>query len=250
MIAGTPRGSLCIVDTMTREFRDVDIHIIATLAKGVQLEEERRTALRRIETLVEEKEILLAEMSHRVKNDMALVRSLLSLQANQSTGEETQKALAEAEHRVFVLEQIYARPHRTGELRMIAVDELVQGLVADLQATTIPGDCTVKLEVDRFSIPTRITVAVGIIINELVTNAVKYAELDREKCFFKISVRRDSTSIQITTGDDGPGYPHDILDGSRSGYGLTIVRALVTQYQGRCSLRNDPGAITEVGLHL
>jgi|GEM_PF-5156747 len=250
IIDGETRGSLCIVDTKTRDFRDADVHIIATLAKGIQLEEQRRSGLRRIEALLEEKEVFLAEMSHRVKNDMALVRSLLALQADQSTGSETREALEEAERRIAVMEQIYARLHATGEVRMVAVDELIHGLVGDLRATTIPGDCMVKLDVDRFSVPTRITVAIGIIINELVTNAVKYAGLSRESCCVGVTVRRAADSVRIVVHDDGLGYPEDVLSGSRSGYGLTIVRALASQYRGSCKLSNGPGATTEIEMRL
>lgn len=250
IIDGKTRGSLCIVDTKTRDFRDADVHIIATLAKGVQLEEQRRAGLRRIEVLLEEKEVLLAEMSHRVKNDMALVRSLLALQADQSDRKETRDALEEAERRIAVMEQIYARLLSTGEVRMVAVDELIHGLVEDLRTTTIPRDCTVKLDADRFSVPTRVTVAIGIIINELVTNAVKYAGFDRDACCVSVAVRRAAESIRIVVHDDGGGYPEEVLSGSHSGYGLTIVRALASQYRGSCKLSNGPGATTEIEIRL
>lgn len=249
VIDGVPRGSLCIVDTITRKFREADVHIIATFAKGVQLEEERRVALRRIEALLEEKETLLTEINHRVKNDMALVRSLLALQVGESKSAETREALEEAENRIAVMERLYERLHQTGEIRTVQVDELVRGLVSDLRSTTIPDGCTVSLEVDRFTVATKTMVSIGIILNELITNVVKYVGQQPASRTIDIVIRRDEKLVRIIVGDDGPGYPTAVLEGDRSGFGLTIVRALVSQHHGLIALSNTPGATASIELH-
>ncbi|MFW5828228.1 MAG: PAS domain S-box protein, partial [Alkalispirochaeta sp.] len=137
------------------------------ITRRVQAEE-------RVKALLEEKELLLREVHHRIKNDLSLVYSLLSTQA-QTVGKEAAAALQEAGSRVGVMARVYDRLQEVKGFTEVDVSTVIGGLVEDLRRSVVPDGISIRTDVPSISVPSRLGVSLGIIANELIANAVKYA---------------------------------------------------------------------------
>ncbi len=212
---------------------------------------ERKRNEERIKELLTEKETLLREVHHRIKNDMNFVRSLLSLQANEAKSEEVRDSLDEASNRVSVMGRVYERLYRGGTFRRVQLHELVEELVADLKSSSIPARIPVETEIDELTISTRESVSIGIIVNELLTNSVKYAADHSPEPRVELALREsEEGKVTLLLRDNGPGLPERVLRKEELGFGLTIVSALVEQHDGTLAMRNEGGAVVEATLTL
>ena len=247
-VEGRPLGSLCIVDTKKRTFSDTDVHIITTLAKGVQLEEERRRSLRRVEDLLEEKELVLREVHHRIKNDMAIIQSLLSLQSGSLESGEAVTALEEAKSRIGIMREIYETLYQGSTYGTVAVFEYLNRLLDNIIRSHGDGRVTLERSIEAGEIAVRLAFPLGIIVNELVTNGFKYAFPGKASGSIKVSVvRGGSSTLEITVSDDGVGMDPGGGEGA-FGFGLRLVKTLAERHGGSFSITAGEGTTVRVGL--
>lgn len=174
---------------------------------------------------------LLGESNHRIKNNLQLVASLLSIQARQSGRPETWQALTDASLRVLAVarlhEQLQASASGTVDLRkyfQALCDDI--GRAADCEARGIG----IEISVDDEELPARQASALGAIVHELVTNAIKHA-YERRGGVLEIRYGRECSHRQLVVSDDGPGFNPGAQPGRRS-LGLTLVRQLVSSLPG------------------
>jgi PAS domain S-box-containing protein len=219
---------------------------------------EKVAADQRIRDLLAEREVLLNEINHRVKNDLAFVGSLLSLQAWQNTDDDTRAALSEAADRVAVIARVYDTLSHTPDQEEVELKPLVEQLVLDLTMRTSGYHLRSEVAIDGLTVPIRLSVNIGIIVNELLTNAGKYAAGEFGATVVTITVAgpvphdESGQALRITVSDDGPGFPERVIGKRQFGFGLTIVDSLVSQYEGTVDLRNaeNGGATIDVTLPL
>jgi two-component sensor histidine kinase len=202
--------------------------------------------------------VLLNEINHRVKNDLAFVGSLLSLQAWQNSDDGTRDALSEAADRVAVIARVYETLSHTPDVEEVELKPLLDELVLDLTMRANGYQLRSEVAVDGITVPIRLSVNVGIIVNELLTNAGKYAAGEYGATEVTIAINgpepfgRSGQALRITVSDDGPGFPEHVLRKRQFGFGLTIVDSLVSQYEGTVELANHEsgGATIDVTLPL
>ncbi len=195
-----------------------------------------------------ERELLFKELRHRIKNDLSLVHSLLSLQAEQSDSESVEGALREAAGRVYVMGEIYDTYYRMKDADHVEIDVLSKALLDRLRRTIVSKAVAVDHSVESFQISTKLAVSFGIILNELVTNAVKYGGSTTSPWIGVEVSQPGQSGVRLSVADNGPGFPSDVVTGDRSGFGLTVVRALAEQHGGSYTLSGDAGARVEVQL--
>lgn len=210
----------------------------------------RKAAERKVAALLEEKDLLIREAHHRIKNDMNFVRSLLSLQANTTPDRALATSLNEASNRILVMGHVYDRLHKEGTLHTVDAGRLVETLVRDLQNGFLPLGMRVDVHADPCEVSTRLSVSVGIILNELITNAAKYAFSTVTEPTITVTLRREQETVQLTVRDNGSGFPDSVISGAEGGYGTTIMNALVEQHGGALELWNDEGGVVRVRLPL
>jgi PAS domain S-box-containing protein len=215
--------------------------------RDITAEREREA---RIRTLLEEREILLKELQHRVKNDLGLVQSLLSLQARQISTEQAQAALDDAGKRVGVIARIYEALAQTAQGGTVQLKTLLQQIVTDTTTSVFGEQAALLTDIKERSVAARVAVALGIIVNEMLTNSAKYATDATQ-----ITVALDGTGadepLKLTIADDGPGFPPEVLHHKSYGLGLSIVDSLVEQHGGTMQLfsgDNGTGARIEITL--
>ncbi len=205
---------------------------------------DRKAAEGRIAGLLNEKELLLTEVHHRIKNNMTTMVSLLSLQASASTEPQVKQALTEAQSRMQSMTLLYEKLYRSESVSEISISEYLPSLVTDL-VSTYGADRRVALEieVEEFTLPVSLVTALGIIVNEVVTNALKYAFPDGGEG--AISVKAEAGpgpgGPVVTIVDDGVGLPPSVGLGESGGFGLTLVATLAEQYGFDVSIERSGG---------
>ena len=215
---------------------------------------ERIRSRRRITSLLHEKESLLRELHHRVRNNLAVIRSMLTLQASSLSEPEAVEALTDAANRVTSIHVLYDRLLAHGTDDSIAVGAYLPSLVGEITATyPNRGFVRVTTETDQVSLDAKTVSLLGIITNELVTNALKYAYTDREEGSLRVELRRRDDRIELIVRDDGPGpaggepsgekpaRAGPAEDGREGGFGLTFIRNITDQLRGEFRMEYDGG---------
>lgn len=205
-----------------------------------------------LEAALREKELLISEVHHRVKNDLNLVHSMLSLQAGRSSSEETARALNDASERIGVMSQIYEQLYR-GELTgVVDLKSVISRLIDDIRRAGVRSNVHIQVDVYSVTLSARLALAAGLIINEIVTNSLKYADPEGSSLDITGTVgpTPDGNTLRIAIQDSGRGFPDELLNRRGEGFGFTIVRALTEQYNGTVELKNDSGAFVQVFLPL
>lgn len=200
---------------------------------------ERKKNEATIKNLATQKEFLLRELQHRVKNSIALLQSMIQLQGDRyPDGSEAHEALVDAAHRVQGLAALYARLYDEGRCDVLETRAFFEELIASIHTG---GDGAVRIEADLCSAELRLDALspLGIIATELITNAMKYASPPGEATLIRVRTKSDARGFELIVSDGGPGLPEAAaaaLRGESSagvGFGLSIVRALADQIGAR-----------------
>jgi len=213
---------------------------------------QRKTAENEVKRSLNEKELLLREIHHRVKNNMQIISSLLNLQRSYIHDEEAANILQESQGRVKSMALIHEKLYQTSDLARINVEEYIQSLTMNLfhSYTVNPG---IKLSMDVSDLYFNIDTAVplGLIINELVSNSLKYAFKDRDEGEIRISLLETAEpgKYLLLIRDDGTGFPHELDFAESHSLGLQLVNTLVNQLDGEIEMITNGGTTFNIIIH-
>ncbi|VIO75063.1 sensor histidine kinase [Bradyrhizobium ivorense] len=191
----------------------------------------------RYAALAAEREVLLREVNHRVGNSLQIIASLLHLQANSATQDDVKAALTNAMGRVAAVAQVHRRLYTSQDFKTVMLNQYLEALLEDLRRSAEGNKMSrltlkaVPIEID----PDR-AVAIGIIVNELVMNAVKYAYPDGSGPI-DIELKPQGDDVVLAISDDGVGYD-DKADPRGTGMGQRIVTAMAAKLDA--SVERDP----------
>ncbi len=234
-------GSIRFLETFIRGLRDSNGDLVGFYGASHDITDRKR-AEEEIQKQLTEKEVLLREVHHRVKNNIISIKSLLSLQAGTVANGEARAALNEAAARVQCMGVLYEKLLVTGEYGEVSMKNYAEGLIGALLKVFPEGSKTaVDLRIADFAIETRKAVSVGIILNELVTNVFKYAFPGREEGVLAIAIERAGNIATLTVRDNGSGFDKSTLPVDSTGFGLTLVKMLTEQLKGSFSMENEHG---------
>lgn len=201
------------------------------ITERVQYEKELQNSL-------EEKEVLLQEIHHRVKNNLAIISSMLQIQQLNSNDEKLNSILANSELRVKSIALIHEKLYQSESFSDIGFRSYIEDLVKAIQATNkTEKDISVLLECEDISLNVNQALPCALILNELITNATIHAFTDRKKGFIRVVLREEDDCIFAMIEDNGKGLPEDFEQRSRS-MGYTIIKTLIAQLQAEFSLSN------------
>jgi PAS domain S-box-containing protein len=207
---------------------------------------ERKQADESIRASLREKEVLLKEIHHRVKNNLQVISSLLSLQAEYLTDESMLRIMRESQGRVKSMALVHEKLYQSHNLAEIDFGDYVRVLVMQLfRSYGIAQDSVhMVITADPVALGVDRAIPCGIIVNELVTNALKYAFPDGRKGTVEVELRSTPGGvITLAIRDDGVGIPHDIEFHKADSLGLTLVHMLADQVQGELTIpRRSTGA--------
>lgn len=201
------------------------------------------TARKRLEEVLQDKvahqETLMREVSHRVKNSLALVGSMLHMQGRAAGDEEVRSAIADAQTRVMAIAQVHDQLWRQNQMERIDLATFLGDLCAKLQETE--KRYRLRYAIDSVAIPTDQAIPLGLIVNELVTNAFKYAYPGEAGGDVSVTLRGTSNGIRLEVADEGVGLPDSVDFGaSTTSLGGRIVHALTRQLGATLSVESGP----------
>ncbi len=203
---------------------------------------ERRLVEDKLRTSLREKEILLKEIHHRVKNNLQVISGLLGLQAQYVKDPEDYHLFAESRDRIRSMALVHEELSRSGEFAIVNLREYVTRLVRELLGSMAAGkDISLGLFIDEVQFPIDLTVPCGLIINELVTNALKHGFAGRTQGRLEVYLSLDSGQVSLSVHDDGTGFPVGVDMHNAESLGLELVTNLVTQRKGTVELIQDKG---------
>jgi|GEM_PF-1569951 PAS domain S-box-containing protein len=204
---------------------------------------EREEARKALETSLREKELLLREIHHRVKNNLQTVASLLSLHLGTTANPKVKEALMESRGRVQSMALIHEKIYRSRDVSAVNLGEYVADVVRSVAGAFGLPSQTVTLDIEAEPLPLDIDRAVpcGLVLNELVTNVYKHAFPQGQEgtLFVRIAADREGFA-QITIADDGVGLPEGFDPRALHSLGITVVAALVEQIGGTLHFSSGP----------
>jgi len=214
---------------------------------------DRKQAEEQLKKSLKEKEVLLAEIHHRVKNNLAVITGLLELQAYNTSSSEATDVLQTSQMRINSIALIHEKLYQNENLSEISFDVYLEQLANVIMQSLGSARKEIEIEIDAEPIELTINQAIpcGLILNELITNAYKHAFPDRDKGEITISLARDDSQITLRVVDDGIGIPKDTdLDKPKS-LGVKLIKTLSKQLTGEASFSNkNPGTEFELKFEL
>jgi two-component sensor histidine kinase len=208
-----------------------------------QLVTDKNGLLEDKDNLLTEKDLLLKEVNHRVKNNLQIVMNLLQSQSVYMSNEGAQQAILESQNRVQSIALIHDQLYKTENISEINLSSYIKELIRSLDGSLNQSvnKIDIEFEIDDIALDVSQAIPLGIILNETVTNALKYAFPDNQTGKIIILVKRTGTHIEMQIKDNGIGLPTDFIISSTNTLGITLLKGLTAQLKGTYSIQNDNG---------
>jgi two-component sensor histidine kinase len=237
-----PFGVLEVDSPDSGQFDLADADFLAGFAGLLGIAIERQHADAELRQALEHQAMLTREMSHRVKNSLASVVGLLRVQSRSAQSEAVREALKDASSRITTIAQVHDHLWRSAMIGFVDIADFAGELCRKLQET-FPH--TVRCNFGHLMISADKAIPLGLLINELVTNAVKHAYPDGPG-EIEVSGERRGDDLHVEVSDRGVGLPKDFdIDQPRASLGFKVIKSLLAQLQGRIAvISNTPEGVT------
>ena len=193
----------------------------------------RKSAEAEIRHQLAEKDTIIKETNHRIKNNIASIESILSLQADSLDNPEAAAALHDAIGRIHSMQVLYERLLFDNDNKQTSIKIYLNDLITDmLNVFENSGRIIIEKRIEDLKFPSRYIFYLGLIVNELITNAFKYAFEGKDTGLIRIILEQNDDLITLTIEDDGIGLPDNFDMNNSRGFGLTLVRILTEQLGG------------------
>lgn len=213
----------------------------------IKTKEEVKSSLR-------EKEVLLAELHHRVKNNLAIISGLLNLQDDATSNAEAKEVIRDSKSRIMSMALVHRMLYEKIELKHLDVQRYIAELIAELfNSYDLINQVQLVLRSDKIILPVNKSVPLGLIINEVVTNSIKYAfkAENRNSGLLTVEVRASGQVVHLLLKDDGQGFPADFNPVKDNvSLGIFLIKTLTEQIEGTVQFSNDGGARIDIRFSL
>ena len=232
------------------------LRTVATLrANEVLLRDQSRYLEQRVEertrdllAALNEKEALIKEIHHRVKNNLQVISSMLNLQARRITDPTMRDVFEESQQRIQTIALVHERLYQSRDLSNISFDDYLKMLVANVMSTqnAAARNVTAITEVDRVTLPIETAIPCGLIVNELVTNSLKHAFPGGRVGTVKVAIRPIAAGkfLELEVSDDGVGLPTNLDPAKAKTLGMDLVYTFADQLDGTIDVRSTPKGST------
>jgi two-component sensor histidine kinase/DNA-binding NarL/FixJ family response regulator len=220
----------------TQELRAANDQLQREIAERLKAEEAIRASL-------QEKEVLLKEIHHRVKNNLQVISSILHLQGRKIDDPRYRLIFGECQDRVRTMALVHEKLYRSPSLSAIDLAEEVRDLVTMLASSHAHPNVRLEVQADAAVSDIHTAVPIGLLVNELVSNALKHAFPEGRGGNVNVSLRRlEPERLLLSVRDDGRGLPEDFVWDSANSLGLTTIQALARQIRAKVEIRRQGGA--------
>jgi len=230
-----------VVEMRTAQLTDANLQLKQEI-------EERRRAEKDIRRALEEKVVLLGEIHHRVKNNLQIIASLLEMSRHRARTPEAAEQLGEAHAKIFTMALIHSQLYRNDRFEEVNMERHARELFTHLSNLYRKTKIDARIDMSGLRLPITQAIPCALILNELISNAFKYAFEGRSDGMLRISMRKAGrAAIRLAVRDDGPGMPEDLDIDRTHSLGLKLVRNLaVHQLKGKLHVDGRPGTRVEI----
>ena len=193
---------------------------------------------------VKEKEVLLREVHHRVKNNMAVISSLLSLQSGYVDDKKYLEMFRESQSRIKSMALVHERLYKSDDLSIISSNDYFRALSSELSFSFSRSDCEIvlKYDIDEIALDIDIAIPCGLILNELVSNALKHAFQEKSTGIINIGfLIKNNSHYSLMISDNGKGIKDDFVLEKSETLGLRLVHILTEQLNGTVEYDKNDG---------
>ncbi|MCD4735539.1 MAG: sensor histidine kinase [Bacteroidales bacterium] len=192
-------------------------------------------------------EILQREIHHRVKNNLSIIKRLVEVTGETISDAKASNNLHELSNRIISISQVHSQLYRKDDITHVNLNVYITDLLTNLQTSLGSSELKIELQIEnKIDVGFSNAVPLGLIINELVTNAIKYGRNNNKSQEVLISIKNKGEAINITVQDNGPGFPENFDIISINTYGLKLVKGLTLQLNGQIKVFNNSGAVVEI----
>lgn len=193
-------------------------------------------------------EVLMKEIHHRVKNNLQIVSSLIDLQSHSITDVQAHEAVKEGKNRVQSMALIHQNLYREGNIKGIKVKEYVSNLLQTLcDSYNVTNDkVKINADIDDLNLDVDTMIPLGLVLNELVSNAFKYAFKERQNGELTIVLNEAHNELHLSVSDNGKGFPTGMDVSNNKSFGLKMIRAFAQKLKAKLDIYNRNGAVVEM----
>ena len=209
---------------------------------------ERKNIEIQLKNSLVEKEMLLKEIHHRVKNNLMIISSLLNLQSSYIKDKESQEIFKESQNRAKSMALIHERLYQSTDLKKIDFGDYIESLSSELFNTYVSQNSIIELKINVEDIFLDINTAIplGLIVNELITNSLKHAFPEGRKGEIDVNFHKKDDYYEFVLMDNGVGVPDTIDYKNTESLGMQIITNLTEQIDGNIELNNENGTTFKI----
>jgi two-component sensor histidine kinase len=197
-----------------------------------------------------EKEILLKEVHHRVRNNLQIIISLINLQLRQISNKENIASLQEIQGRVEAMSIVHKKMYETSNFKSIKIEDYTKTIINSMLNIHGIKSMDYYLDIDdKIKLELEASIPVGLILNEIISNFFKHVYSKGQEKTFRIEIKINDRQIKLVYTDNGQGFLQDPELLKEKSLGIQLIESLTEQLDGELSLRNDDGAVYEIGFN-
>lgn len=224
-----------LVSARTKELEQTVIKLNTEIKQRIVAEEKIKDSLC-------VKELLLKEITHRVKNNLQIISSLVNLQKNMISDKVSVELLNQTANRIQAMALIHESLYKSDEYENVRFESYIDSLIEAISLTLDTSHIVIQTDIDNFSPTLATATSCGMIVLELITNSIKYAFPDKNNAHIKIQVMSiDQNSFTIAVGDNGIGFPKNLNFKETKSLGMQVVISLTEQLNGKIELLDGIG---------
>ncbi len=209
---------------------------------------EREIHDERLRVALDQKDLLLREVHHRIKNNLQIISSMLFLQASEINDPDITQSLEEAQGRILAMAVVHEALYQSDDISVIDFNEYIRSLVGSYSGGSAAKAIEYEISGEKLELGLDLAVHCGLLVNELITNSIKHAFAGQQEPRLVIIAKKTDDGLFLSVADNGPGFSTDFEPDRDSRLGIRLIRSLVEQYQGEIAFRNVQGALVEVWL--
>jgi two-component sensor histidine kinase len=226
------------------------IHFFEVLGSSIGIALSRKQQMAALVRANEEKEVLLKEIHHRVKNNLQIISSLLRLKDKHSGDERGEEILRDSQDRIRAMAAVHSLLYKSKNFAEINFGDYIREMAGQLFRSYNARPQTISLLIHAEDVRLSIDTAIpcGLILNELVSNALKHAFPGGREGEIRVEMSRDQNSVRIVFADNGVGFPEGVDFRNTETLGLQLVHMLVAQLGGAIEIDGNGGTMYVITL--
>jgi PAS domain S-box-containing protein len=238
----TKSGEYKWVETVSRATLNPENDTVVEIQANTRDITTRKKYEHELEESVEEKKVLLQEIHHRVKNNLAVISGLLQIQQFDSENKELNKILGNSISRIKSMALIHEKLYRSESLSHLNFREYIEDLVSSIEKSYNLGEnIDIHIDCDNTVLNVNQAVPCALILNEVISNAMEHAFPEKRKGTIWVSFKEHGDKIHASIKDNGVGIPDSVLKGEKMNMGFTIIQTLMRQLNAAKEFKNEDG---------